>query len=225
MEMLTKQETRARLSSILQKCGYFEQEIASRLPDDSPFRLGDCDFRLANVDLRSADLEGVDFSGAYFDLGALGGANLQGARLVDAHFGRAAGILMAGVNLTGSTLRGAFFFKAYLPDANFNGADMKLVRLEEADLRNANMRNTDLRGATLDGADLKGADLCRVKVSAAGLVSVKNLEYAILDSGKLTDAVVAGYVLMKDRGWRYKFDRWARSVREYFRKYWQDFWS
>jgi hypothetical protein len=114
------------------------------------FRMGLKGKWLAQISLRGANADLVNFEGAI-----LAGADLQGANLRDA-------------NLLGANLQAAKLW-----DANFQGANLQAAVFQHADLHGADFQDTKGPGAKSQGADFRGANLRGAQFGAAWLPGAK----------------------------------------------------
>ena len=170
--------------------------------------------RLQGADLRGTRLhaatvlvnqEGVDFSGAIYDVdtswgddgpppGALGpggiaaGQDLSGLRLQGGN--------LDYVDLTGANLTDVVFTHTSLYAAELVNVDATRADLREANLNKGELRGARLTGALLDRADLASSDLREADLTGASLTSADlrraNLGYAVLRDAQLQNANLRG---------------------------------
>ena len=134
---------------------------------------------LAEIDLRLASLQGVDFVNADLTSAILLGAKLDDANLRQARLGNAylAGASLrkaklAGATLTGGNLSGAHLHEADLSRVNargaeFDDAEMPKTTLFFTVLADAGLRRVNLREADLRHADLRNAELLTVRLGGS----------------------------------------------------------
>jgi hypothetical protein len=92
---------------------------------------------------------------------------------------------LEGADLEGANLGKADLEEANLKAANLKAANLKAANLKEVDLSKANLQAANLEGASINGANLRETNLRGVSPYWFNLLTVADLQGAIMPDGSL----------------------------------------